>query len=283
MSSSTASAYSSGRRRRRRTPRGTGCPSARARRSWPRSRRERLGPVEVLGDRPHLLEGEVADGLLERRWSSGRSKCIAIARDRAGAHARRSSARRAADQAGGERSYGKAGAAWRCAPLVIAGVVLADRPRRRRDRHGVPGARPARPPRRPRRWSSDPGAALPELAPRVVEPEAACRPASVGQLVDSAPSRDSQSPTDDEIRRELASSDLPSKAQGRSAPRAACWHGIAVAPRTPQIVRDTSTPQRDRQDPVLWGGGHGSGRPRATTARARSPSPWPAPACSTRR
>ena len=62
--------------RRRRTPRGRGCPSARARRASRRSRREALGPVELLGHRRHLAVGEVAHGARISACSSVRSKSM---------------------------------------------------------------------------------------------------------------------------------------------------------------------------------------------------------------
>jgi cell wall-associated NlpC family hydrolase len=112
---------------------------------------------------------------------------------------------------------------------------------------------------------SGPEPALPREHPQAVEPEAGV---SAGdQAASQSPSSTtsagaSQSPTDDEIRRELAQlKDLAGRAQvpvgdtGR-----VLADGTAVAPKdAPQIVRDViNAGNVIAKTPYLWGGGHGS-------------------------
>jgi cell wall-associated NlpC family hydrolase len=110
-----------------------------------------------------------------------------------------------------------------------------------------------------------PEPALPRAHPRAVEPEAgvpaAQQPASQSSS-STASAGASQSPSDDEIRRELAQlKDLAGKAQvpvgdtGR-----VLADGTAVAPKdAPQIVREViNTGNVIATTPYLWGGGHGS-------------------------
>jgi cell wall-associated NlpC family hydrolase len=112
---------------------------------------------------------------------------------------------------------------------------------------------------------SGPEPALPPAHPRAVEPEAgvpaAQQPASQSSS-STASAGASQSPSDDEIRRELAQlKDLAGKAQvpvgdtGR-----VLADGTAVAPKdAPQIVREViNTGNVIAKTPYLWGGGHGS-------------------------
>ncbi|MGZ6672958.1 MAG: hypothetical protein ACXVFM_11470 [Solirubrobacteraceae bacterium] len=112
---------------------------------------------------------------------------------------------------------------------------------------------------------SGPEPALPREHPRAVEPEAGV---SAGDQAAGQPSSTttsagaSQSPSDDEIRRELAQlKDLAGRAQlpvgdtGR-----VLADGTAVAPKdAPQIVRDViNAGNVIAKTPYLWGGGHGS-------------------------
>ncbi len=106
-----------------------------------------------------------------------------------------------------------------------------------------------------------PEPALPSAHPQAVEPEAGV-PAGDPSSATTTSASAAQSPTDDEIRRELAQlKDLAGRAQvpigdtGRVLP-----DGTAVAPRdAPQIVRDViNTGNVIAKTPYLWGGGHGS-------------------------
>ena len=143
------------------------------------------------------------------------------------------------------------------AVVVLAAAVTAT---------ALPGADPATAGVAPAPMvDSGPEPALPSAHPRAVEPEAGV-PATqhaAGQSSSSATSAGaSQSPSDDEIRRELAQlKDLAGKAQvpvgdtGR-----VLADGTAVAPKdAPQIVRDViNTGNVIAKTPYLWGGGHGS-------------------------
>jgi len=136
----------------------------------------------------------------------------------------------------------------------------------------------------------DPQATLPSSHPQAVEPEAGV-PAGEQSVSSSssttASGSASQSPSDDEIRRELEQlKDLAGKAQVPvGAKGRVLADGTAVAPKdAPQIVRDViNAANVIAKTPYLWAAATEAGRPRATTARARSPSRSPVPACSTRR
>lgn len=143
------------------------------------------------------------------------------------------------------------------AVVVLAAAVTAT---------ALPGAGPATAGAPPAPMvDSGPQPALPREHPRAVEPEAgvpvgeqsASQPSST-----AAPASASQSPSDDEIRRELAQlKDLAGRAQlplgdtGR-----VLADGTAVAPKdAPQIVRDViNAGNVIAKTPYLWGGGHGS-------------------------
>jgi cell wall-associated NlpC family hydrolase len=108
---------------------------------------------------------------------------------------------------------------------------------------------------------SQPEPALSNPHPQAVEPEAGV-PAGDQPVASPSSTTASQSPTDDEIRRELdqlkhlaASAQLPVGATGRVLP-----DGSAVAPKdAPQIVRDVIRAGNViAKTPYLWGGGHGS-------------------------
>ena len=167
---------------------------------------------------------------------------------------------------------------------LIAGVVARrPRSRRRRHRHALPrrqhGRGPPCSPRRPSTATRGPRFSSPH--PQAVEPEAGV-PAGE-QSASTTPSgaaagTDSHSPTDAEIRRELAQ--LKHLAGGRRppgrAPSVACSETArGVAPQdAPQIVRDVIRAGNViANTPYLWGGGHGRLSASAMTARARSPSP----------
>jgi cell wall-associated NlpC family hydrolase len=143
------------------------------------------------------------------------------------------------------------------AVVVLAAAVTAT---------ALPGADPATAGVAPAPMvDSGPEPALPSAHPRAVEPEAGVPAAQqpAGQSSSSSTSAGaSQSPSDDEIRRELAQlKDLAGKAQvpvgdtGR-----VLADGTAVAPKdAPQIVRDViNTGNVIAKTPYLWGGGHGS-------------------------
>jgi cell wall-associated NlpC family hydrolase len=112
---------------------------------------------------------------------------------------------------------------------------------------------------------SGPEPALPKAHPQAVEPEAgvpageqsADQPSST-----TASAGATQSPSDDEIRRELAQlKDLADKAQlPVGAKGRVLADGTAVAPKdAPQIVRDViNAGNVIAKTPYLWGGGHGS-------------------------
>ena len=112
---------------------------------------------------------------------------------------------------------------------------------------------------------SGPEPALPREHPQAVEPEAgvAAGDQSASQPASTTTSAGaSQSPGDDEIRRELAQlKDLAGRAQlpvgdtGR-----VLADGTAIAPKdAPQIVRDViNAGNVIAKTPYLWGGGHGS-------------------------
>jgi cell wall-associated NlpC family hydrolase len=143
------------------------------------------------------------------------------------------------------------------AVVVLAATVTAT---------ALPGAKPAAATAAPAPIVyDDPGAALPSSHPRAVEPEAGV-PAGE-QSVSASTSRTasgnaSQSPTDDEIRRELEQlKDLAAKAQvPLGATGRVLGDGTAVAPKdAPQIVRDIiNAGNVIAKTPYLWGGGHGS-------------------------
>ena len=110
-----------------------------------------------------------------------------------------------------------------------------------------------------------PEPALPRAHPQAVEPKAGVpaeeQPAEPSSSTATSTSA-SQSPSDDEIRRELAQlKDLAGRAQvpvgdtGR-----VLADGTAVAPKdAPQIVRDViNAGNVIAKTPYLWGGGHGS-------------------------
>ena len=139
------------------------------------------------------------------------------------------------------------------AVVVLAAAVTAT---------AVPGAGPAAP---APMVDSGPEPALPSAHPRAVEPEAGVpvgeQPADPSSSTTTS-TRASQSPSDDEIRRELAQlKDLAGRAQlpvgdtGR-----VLADGTAVAPKdAPQIVRDViNAGNVIAKTPYLWGGGHGS-------------------------
>jgi len=143
------------------------------------------------------------------------------------------------------------------AVVVLAAAVTAT---------ALPGADPATAGVAPAPMvDSGPEPALPSAHPRAVEPEAGV-PATqqpAGQSSSSATSAGaSQSPSDDEIRRELAQlRDLAGKAQVPVGDRGRVLaDGTAVAPKdAPQIVRDViNTGNVIAKTPYLWGGGHGS-------------------------
>jgi cell wall-associated NlpC family hydrolase len=111
---------------------------------------------------------------------------------------------------------------------------------------------------------ADPGPALTNPHPQVVEPEAgvpAGEQSAGSPSSTTASANGSQSPSDAEIRRELsqlkhlaAGADLPVGAVGRVLP-----DGRGVAPQdAPQIVRDViNAGNVIATTPYLWGGGHG--------------------------
>jgi cell wall-associated NlpC family hydrolase len=111
----------------------------------------------------------------------------------------------------------------------------------------------------------DPQATLPSSHPQAVEPEAGV-PAGEQSVSSSssttASGSASQSPSDDEIRRELEQlKDLAGKAQVPvGAKGRVLADGTAVAPKdAPQIVRDViNAANVIAKTPYLWGGGHGS-------------------------
>jgi cell wall-associated NlpC family hydrolase len=145
------------------------------------------------------------------------------------------------------------------AVVVLAAAVTAT---------ALPGADPAAAGAAPApapMVDSGPEPALPSAHPRAVEPEAGVpageQPADPSSSATTSTSA-SQSPSDDEIRRELAQlKDLAGRAQvpvgdtGR-----VLADGTAVAPKdAPQIVRDViNTGNVIAKTPYLWGGGHGS-------------------------
>jgi cell wall-associated NlpC family hydrolase len=113
---------------------------------------------------------------------------------------------------------------------------------------------------------SGPEPALPKAHPQAVEPEAGVpagdQPPGGDSSSTTASPGTSQSPSDDEIRRELAQlknlagkSLVPVGAKGR-----VLADGTAVAPKdAPQIVRDVMNAGNViAKTPYLWGGGHGS-------------------------
>ena len=109
-----------------------------------------------------------------------------------------------------------------------------------------------------------PEPALPKAHPQAVEPEAGV-PAgeeSAGQSSTTASAGAQQTPSDDEIRRELAQlKDLAGRAQVPvGAKGRVLADGTAVAPKdAPQIVRDViNAGNVIAKTPYLWGGGHGS-------------------------
>ena len=143
------------------------------------------------------------------------------------------------------------------AVVVLAAAVTAT---------ALPGADPARAGAAPAPMlDSGPEPALPRAHPRAVEPEAGV-PAAQQPAGRSSSSTDSagasQSPSDDEIRRELAQlRDLAGKAQVPVGDRGRVLaDGTAVASKdAPQIVRDViNTGNVIAKTPYLWGGGHGS-------------------------
>ena len=112
---------------------------------------------------------------------------------------------------------------------------------------------------------SGPEPALPSAHPQAVEPEAgvpAGEQSASPSSSTTASAGASQSPSDDEIRRELASSRTsPAGRRCRSAtPGRVLADGTAVAPKdAPQIVRDViNAGNVIAKTPYLWGGGHGS-------------------------
>jgi cell wall-associated NlpC family hydrolase len=143
------------------------------------------------------------------------------------------------------------------AVVVLAAAVTAT---------ALPGAEPAAAGVAPAPMlDSGPEPPLPREHPQAVEPEAGV-PAgeqSAGPSSSSTASAGvSRSPSDDEIRRELAQlKDLAGRAQvpvgdtGR-----VLADGTAVAPKNaPQIVRDViNAGNVIAKTPYLWGGGHGS-------------------------
>jgi cell wall-associated NlpC family hydrolase len=148
------------------------------------------------------------------------------------------------------------------AGVVIAVVVLAAAV----TATALPGAKPATASVAPAPMvDSGPQPPLPAPHPQAVEPEAGV-PAGE-ESVSQSPSGSgsggaSQSPSDDEIRRELeqlkdlaGKSQVPVGAKGRVLP-----DGTAVAPKdAPQIVRDViNAGNVIAKTPYLWGGGHGS-------------------------
>jgi cell wall-associated NlpC family hydrolase len=142
------------------------------------------------------------------------------------------------------------------AVVVLAAAVTAT---------ALPGADPAAGAATAPMVDSGPEPALPKEHPQAVEPEAGV-PAGE-QSADPSSSTTasggaSRSPSDDEIRRELAQlKDLAGRAQvpvgdtGR-----VLADGTAVAPKgAPQIVRDViNAANVIAKTPYLWGGGHGS-------------------------
>jgi cell wall-associated NlpC family hydrolase len=148
------------------------------------------------------------------------------------------------------------------AGVVVALVVLAAAV----TAAALPGAHPAASAAVPAPMvDGGPEPALPAAHPQAVEPEAGVPAAE--QPADPASSSTTlaspaQSPSDDEIRRELAQlKDLAGRAQvpvgdtGR-----VLGDGTAVAPKdAPQIVRDViNAGNVIAKTPYLWGGGHGS-------------------------
>jgi cell wall-associated NlpC family hydrolase len=129
----------------------------------------------------------------------------------------------------------------------------------------LPGAEPAAAGAAPAPMvDSGPEPALPSPHPQAVEPEAGVPVGeqSASQSSTTTSAGPSQSPSDDEIRRELAQlKHLAGKAQlpvgdtGR-----VLADGTAVAPKdAPQIVRDViNAGNVIAKTPYLWGGGHGS-------------------------
>jgi cell wall-associated NlpC family hydrolase len=130
----------------------------------------------------------------------------------------------------------------------------------------VPGAKPATASATPAPIvESGPEPRLSAPHPQAVEPEAgvpAGEESVSGTSSSSGSGGASQSPSDDEIRRELEQlKDLAGKAQvavgakGRVLP-----DGTAIAPKdAPQIVRDIiNAGNVIAKTPYLWGGGHGS-------------------------
>ncbi|HEX6742684.1 MAG TPA: hypothetical protein VF087_00685 [Solirubrobacteraceae bacterium] len=142
------------------------------------------------------------------------------------------------------------------AVVVLAAAVTAT---------ALPGAHPAPAGATPAPMvDGGPEPALPRAHPQAVEPEAGVpadeQPADPSSS--TATSTNAQSPSDDEIRRELAQlKDLAGRAQvpvgdtGR-----VLADGTAVAPKdAPQIVRDViNAANVIAKTPYLWGGGHGS-------------------------
>ena len=143
------------------------------------------------------------------------------------------------------------------AVVVLAAAVTAT---------ALPGADSAPPAWPPRRWST---AAPSRRCPGRIRRPSSRRPASPPASQSASQSSStttsagaSQSPSDDEIRRELAQlKDLAGRAQvpvgdtGR-----VLADGTAVAPKdAPQIVRDViNAGNVIAKTPYLWGGGHGS-------------------------
>jgi cell wall-associated NlpC family hydrolase len=140
--------------------------------------------------------------------------------------------------------------------VVLAAAVTAT---------ALPGAHPAAAAAPSPMVDSGPEPALPSAHPQAVEPEAGVpageQPADPSSATTTS-ARGSQSPSDGEIRRELAQlKDLAGRAQvpvgdtGR-----VLADGSAVAPKdAPQIVRDViNTGNVIAKTPYLWGGGHGS-------------------------
>jgi cell wall-associated NlpC family hydrolase len=145
------------------------------------------------------------------------------------------------------------------AGVVLAVIVLAAAVTAR----ALPGARPAAATAAPAPMVyDDPGAALPSSHPRAVEPEAGVPAGEQSVSSSTSTTTASQSPTDDEIRRELEQlKDLASKAQvPLGAKGRVLGDGTAVAPKdAPQIVRDiVNAANVIAKTPYLWGGGHGS-------------------------
>jgi cell wall-associated NlpC family hydrolase len=143
------------------------------------------------------------------------------------------------------------------AVVVLAAAVTAT---------ALPGAHPAPAGATPAPMvDGGPEPALPRAHPQAVEPEAGVpaeeQPADPSSSTGTSTSA-SESPSDDEIRRELEQlKDLAGKAQvavgakGRVLP-----DGTAIAPKdAPQIVRDIiNAGNVIAKTPYLWGGGHGT-------------------------